>query len=97
MLLQRSELRQHPFQLYERRWLVDVGGWDERFKDPWGPDDIDLLARLQAAGHNHLLAPEIQVVHQWHPHVSYQVSGPENWAYLQEKNKDLFEQPSGVA
>lgn len=51
---------------YERQWLLDVGGWDEQFPDPWGWEDTDLLTRLRLAGHGQRIDPEIEVRHQWH-------------------------------
>lgn len=71
--------------LYRRKWLLDVGGWDEGFPGPWGPDDIDLLGRLQSAGYNHLLPSEVEVIHQWHwPRRNHQTAKL-NWDYLDQK------------
>lgn len=53
--------------LYEREWLMEIGGWDESFPDPWGWDDTDLLSRLRVSGHGQENVPEIVVVHQFHP------------------------------
>lgn len=53
--------------LYERRWLLEVGGWDERFPDPWGWDDVDLMTRLRIAlaVHQHV-DRDIVATHQYH-------------------------------
>jgi glycosyltransferase involved in cell wall biosynthesis len=52
--------------LYRKSWLLDVGGWDEEFPEPYGWEDIDLFTRLRIAGHNQICDPDIQIVHQWH-------------------------------
>jgi glycosyltransferase involved in cell wall biosynthesis len=52
--------------IYERRWLLDVGGWDESFPGPWGWDDTDLLTRLRMWGIGQHIALDIEAVHQWH-------------------------------
>lgn len=53
--------------MYERKWLLGVGGWDETFPDHWGWEDTDLLTRLTNSGHGELNDPAIVVIHQWHP------------------------------
>lgn len=53
--------------MYEREWLMAIGGWDESFPDPWGWDDTDLLTRLRLTGHGAENLAEIAVVHQFHP------------------------------
>lgn len=52
--------------LYRRSWLLDIGGWDEDFPDPWGWDDVDLCTRLRCAGHGQHIDQAIEVTHQWH-------------------------------
>lgn len=52
---------------YGRQWLLDIGGWDERFPDPWGWDDTDLVTRLVATGHGTTIMPDVVATHQWHP------------------------------
>jgi glycosyltransferase involved in cell wall biosynthesis len=53
--------------MYERQWLMAIGGWDESFPDPWGWDDTDLLTRLRLTGHGAENIADIAVVHQFHP------------------------------
>lgn len=53
---------------YKRDWLLKLGGWDEEFPGCWGWDDIDLCTRLRINGINQFIDPEIECVHQWHPH-----------------------------
>ena len=53
--------------LYERKWLLDLGGWDESFPDPWGWDDTDLLTRLRIYGVGKYNDLAIEATHQWHP------------------------------
>lgn len=52
--------------LYERRWLFDVGGWDESFPGPWGWDDTDLLTRLRIWGYGQCIDTSVEAVHLWH-------------------------------
>ncbi len=53
--------------MYGRQWLLDIGGWDEQFPDPWGWEDTDLVTRLVASGHGTTIMTECEAVHQWHP------------------------------
>lgn len=53
--------------LWNREWLLRVGGWDEEFPGPWGWDDTDLLTRLRLSGIGQHIAPEIEAVHLFHP------------------------------
>jgi glycosyltransferase involved in cell wall biosynthesis len=53
--------------LYNKDWLLDIGGWDEQFPGVWGWDDTDLVTRLRLAGHGQQIATEVEVAHQWHP------------------------------
>ena len=53
--------------LYKRQWLLDIGGWDEGFPDPWGWDDVDLATRLRVTGHGMFIDPGIRATHLWHP------------------------------
>ena len=77
-----------PFTaLYDRQWLVDIGGWDEfGWPDPWGWDDVDLLTRLRIAGHGQVIANEIEVLHQWH--LSRACDQTANEAYFRSKGFD---------
>jgi glycosyltransferase involved in cell wall biosynthesis len=52
--------------LYHRDWLLEVGGWDESFPEPWGWEDCDLHARLDYLGHPENEVPDTRVTHQWH-------------------------------
>jgi len=53
--------------IYDRSWLLAVGGWDESFPEPWGWDDIDLYTRIRAhLNVNQRIDPDIVVTHQWH-------------------------------
>jgi glycosyltransferase involved in cell wall biosynthesis len=54
--------------LYGKQWLLDIGGWDEWFPDPWGWEDTDLLTRLRCDGHGQFIDQEIEATHQWHVH-----------------------------
>ena len=51
---------------YRRKWLMEIGGWDESFPGSWGWDDIDLITRLRINGHPQLIANHVEVLHQWH-------------------------------
>lgn len=53
---------------YERKWLMEVNGWDEEFPGCWGWDDIDLCTRLRINGINQHICKKLQAIHQWHPH-----------------------------
>lgn len=52
--------------LWSRRWLADLGGWDESFPGYWGWDDIDLLTRLRIAGYGQHIALDCMAIHQFH-------------------------------
>lgn len=62
--------------LYEKKWIEMVGGWDEAFPGPWGFDDIDLCTRLRIKGINQHICPEMEAIHQWHPHLPPHIQGP---------------------
>jgi hypothetical protein len=62
--------------LYEKKWIMDVGGWDEEFPGAWGWDDIDLCTRLRIRGINQHICPEMEALHQWHPHLPPHIQGP---------------------
>ncbi len=76
--------------LYERAWLMDIGGWDESFPDPWGWEDTDLLTRLSATGHGQENVAEIVVVHQFHP--STECNQDANSAHFFAKELDQSDQ-----
>lgn len=52
--------------MYVKRWLIEVGGWDETFPGDWGWDDTDLLTRLRLNGHGQSIDTSIKATHQWH-------------------------------
>jgi GT2 family glycosyltransferase len=52
--------------LWEKEWIVELGGWDEQFPGYWGWDDIDLLTRLRINGHGQYIDLEIKALHQFH-------------------------------
>lgn len=71
---------------YGRQWLLDIGGWDEGFPDPWGWDDTDLVTRLVGSGHGTTIMMECEATHQWHePHPHRQ---DRNEAYFKAKLSD---------
>ncbi len=53
--------------LYRREWLLAVGGWDEKFPQPWSWDDVDLGTRLRIAGVGQYNDMTIEATHAWHP------------------------------
>lgn len=54
--------------LYEKKWLMDLGGWDESFPGCWGWDDVDLATRLRVSGINQHICPDMEALHQFHAH-----------------------------
>lgn len=70
--------------LWSRRVLNEIGGWDEALPEAWGWDDIDLLERLKWIGFDHRPVPGVTVHHQWHP--SRICPAVENEAYVRNKN-----------
>lgn len=79
--------------LYEKKWLMEVGGWDEEFPGAWGWDDIDLCTRLRINGINQHICPEMEVIHQWHPHPPGEVwseGSRLNEIHMKEKRLDLL-------
>lgn len=74
--------------LYERKWLLELGGWDEGFKGAWGWDDIELATRLRIHGINQHICAKMEVLHQWHPHLPPHLMGQAsqiNEQYFQSK------------
>lgn len=53
------------FFAVERKWLEDIGGFDESFEGHGG-DDFNLFDRLAAYGTGILPCNDICVIHQWH-------------------------------
>lgn len=81
--------------LYEKEWLMEVGGWDEAFPGAWGWDDIDLCTRLRINGINQHICPEMEVIHQWHPHPPGDIwseGSRLNEIHMIEKQLNLVEQ-----
>lgn len=81
--------------LYEKKWLEEVGGWDEEFPGAYGFDDIELCTRLRINGINQHVCPDMEVMHQWHPHLPPHIQGTmvaANDAYFASKNLNLVEQ-----
>lgn len=79
--------------LYEKKWIMELGGWDEAFPGAWGFDDIELCTRLRINGINQHICPEMEAVHQWHPHLPLHIQGPASAAndnYFQSKRLDLL-------
>lgn len=79
--------------LYERQWLLDLGGWDEAFPGPWGWDDIELATRLRISGINQHVCSHMEAIHQWHPHLPPHIQGPGaklNEDYFISKRLDLI-------
>lgn len=79
--------------LYERKWLLELGGWDEAFPGPWGFDDIELATRLRINGINQHICSHMEALHQWHPHLPPHIQGPgaaANDYYFKSKRLDLL-------
>lgn len=78
---------------YKRDWLLEIGGWDEAFPGAYGFDDIELCTRLRINGINQFIDPDLECVHQWHPHLPPHIQGPQvakNDLYFQSKRLDLL-------
>lgn len=76
---------------YERKWLMEVNGWDEEFPGCWGWDDIDLCTRLRINGINQHISTKLEAIHQWHPHVPPHVMGEaslQNEKHMKDKRLD---------
>lgn len=63
-----------------KKWLEDVGGFDESFEGHGG-DDFDIINRLGYNGHPLLKCPDIIVIHQYH-----EKNYPYNIYEMAEKN-----------
>lgn len=75
--------------LYKKKWLEEIGGWDEGFPGAWGVDDWDLCTRLRIKGINQHICPEMEAIHQWHPHLPPHIMGKalqDNEAVMKAKN-----------
>lgn len=71
-----------------RQDLMDIGGWDERFKY-WGNEDNDLTHRLGLNGVKHIANNDLVVRHQYHSRPSKESIGDANESLLYEKNKSI--------
>lgn len=81
--------------MYERKWLEELGGWDESFPGAWGFDDIEIATRLRINGINQHVCKKLKAIHQWHPHLPPHVQGPAmfaNEAYMQSKQLNKVEE-----
>ncbi len=91
----RTENMQATFTcLYERKWLMDIGGWDEGFPGNYGVDDWELCTRLRINGINQHICPEMEALHQLHEHQPPHIQGPavrDNDEYFKAKRLDLVE------
>lgn len=71
-----------------RQELIDIGGWDERFKY-WGNDDNDLMGRLGRNGCKHVVVDEFEALHLWHSRAPKEAMGDANESLLYEENKPI--------
>lgn len=71
--------------LYEKEWIMQVGGWDEGFTGAWGWDDTDLLTRLRIRGYNQIIDNNMEAIHQFHPHLPPHIMGEGS-----KKNEDYL-------
>lgn len=71
--------------MYEKKWLMDIGGWDEGFPGAWGWEDIELCTRLRINGINQHICPEMEALHQWHPHLP-----GDQWSKASQDNEEYF-------
>lgn len=79
--------------LYEKKWLMELGGWDEDFPGAWGFDDIELCTRLRINGINQHICPNMEALHQWHPHLPPNLMGEamsKNEKHMIQKKLDLM-------
>ena len=79
---------------YKRSWLMELGGWDEEFPGNYGFDDIELATRLRINGINQFIDPEMEAIHQWHPHQPPHIQGEmvkKNDEYFASKQLNLVE------
>lgn len=77
--------------LYEKEWLMKLGGWDEAFPGSYGFDDIELATRLRLSGINQHICAKMEVIHQFHPHLPPHIQGPmvaANDEYMKSKRLD---------
>lgn len=70
--------------LYEKKWLMEIGGWDEEFPGAWGWEDVELCTRLRINGINQHICPEMEAIHQFHPHSGY------DWSKASYDNEMYF-------
>lgn len=81
--------------MYEKDWLMEIGGWDEGFPGAWGWDDIDLATRLRINGINQHISTELEAIHQWHPHLPPHEMGKaslDNERYMKDKQLNRVEE-----
>ncbi len=79
---------------YERKWLLELGGWDEQFPGAYGFDDIEVATRLRINGINQHVCKKLLAIHQFHPHLPPHIQGPmvvANDLYVQSKKLNEVE------
>lgn len=84
--------------LYRREWLMEVGGFDEDFPEPYAVDDIDLCTRIRIkCGVNQIIQHDIEAIHQYHgpPNVNGNAT-QRNMDYMFSKNMSVngYEDPN---
>lgn len=80
---------------YERKWLMDLGGWDESFPGCWGWDDIEIATRLRINGINQHICKKLVAIHQFHDHPPHHIMGKaslDNENYMKSKQLNIVEQ-----
>lgn len=80
--------------LYEKKWIMDVGGWNEELPGCWGWDDILLCTRLRINGINQHICPDMEVLHQFHQHPPGEIwmtGSKMNEDYMKSLNLDQVE------
>lgn len=68
--------------------LMDITGWDERFKY-WGNEDNDLMHRLGKTGVTVAIDPDIYINHIWHERPPKKALGDYNEPLLYESDKPI--------
>lgn len=78
-----------------REELMNVGGWDERFKY-WGNDDNDLMHRLGLNGCQTDCMEDLIFFHQYHERPPTVAMGDYNEPLLYEENKSIVANVGGA-
>ena len=80
--------------IYHRQRVLEVGGFDERYRSNW--EDVDLSKRLLAAGYTFTFTPHAQAYHLRRDTPASVLRTLWNWAAVKREQSGALDSPNAV-